>query len=549
MYTRLKNVQILIALLKKHGIRHLVLSAGQSNYSFVHSVETDDYFTCYSVVDERSAAFFAIGLSQELHEPVAINCTASTACCNYLSAVTEAYYQGIPLVVITSNKDIRQLGQMKLLSIRQDNMFANVCKKEVQLPEINSDKDFIYCQRLVNEALLELNHNGVGPVHIDVPSYGNNCTVDVPELPQVNPVYRHNVYDDLTEFRNKLCDKKILLVCGQGYYDVETQNLIDEFSKKYNCVIAAEHMANIKCDKVVNFNPFVTSPTRMTDDVCTEIMITFGNHIMEPIWNKLKWYGGDFEQWHVDDNGNVVDPCDKLTTVFQGGIKEFLRKMNSIDGIRDDSFYNAWKSKADQMIIPDLPLCHINTVGALFENLPEEGIIHFSIYNSIRLSQHFDLPKGFTAYANMGALGIDGCLSTFLGQAYITDKPAFLVTGDLSFFYDMNALKIKHKKDNIHILMLNNSGGAEFYQNNGLYTELDLHTAARHNNTAEAWAKANGFRYITADTLVMVQRKMKEFVDSKEMVFFEVKTDLVTDMNALRKMNEENNLTKRNSIN
>lgn len=546
MYTRLENVQILIALLKKHGIKNLVLSAGQSNYSFVHSVETDDYFTCYSVVDERSAAFFAMGLSQELHEPVAINCTASTACSNYLSAVTEAYYQGIPLVVITSNKDIRELGQMKLLSIKQDNIFANVTKKEVQLPEINSQKDFFYCQRLVNEALLELNHNGMGPVHIDVPSYGNNCTVDVEVLPEVRPVFRHSVYEDLSEFKNKLKGKKILIICGQGYYDQETQNLLAEFSRKYNCVIGCEHMANIKLDNAININPFVTSPTRMTDDVCTEIMITLGNHIMEPIWNKLKWYGGNFEQWHIDQNGNIVDPCDKLTEVFQGNIKEFFEKMIDTDSVSDDSFYMAWKEKADQMIIPDLPLCHINIIESLFNNLPEEGIIHFSIYNSIRLSQHFNLPKGITAYANMGALGIDGCLSTFLGQAYITDKPAFLIIGDLSFFYDMNALKIKHKKDNIHILMLNNNGGAEFYQNNGLYDELDLHTAARHQNDAEAWAKANGFKYITADTKETMKEKMKEFVSSKKMIFFEVKTDLETDMIALRTVNQENNLTKRN---
>lgn len=545
MYTRLKNVQILIALLKKHGIKHLVLSAGQSNYNFVHSVETDDFFRCYSVVDERSAAFFAMGLSQELNEPVAINCTASTACCNYLSAVTEAYYQGIPLVVITSNKDIRELGQMKLLSIRQDNIFSNVCKKEVQLPEINSQKDFNYCQRLINEALLEINHNGTGPVHIDVPSYGNDCTVDVEKLPEVTPVFRYSVYDDLLEFRNKLKDKKILVICGQGYYDKETQDLLSVFSKKYNCVIGCEHMANIKLDNAININPFLTSPTWMTVDVFTDVMITLGNHIMEPIWNKLKYYGGDFEQWHIDQNGNIVDPCDKLTAVFQGDVKEFLKQMIDCDSVSDNSFYLSWKEKADKMIIPELSLCHINTVQTLFESLPSEGIIHFSIYNSIRLSQHFDLPKGFTAYANMGALGIDGCLSTFLGQAYVTDKPAYLIIGDLSFFYDMNALKIKHKKDNIHILMLNNSGGAEFYQNNGLYSEIDLHTAARHNNTAELWAKSNGFKYITADSKELVRERMKEFVSSKEMVFFEVKTDLETDMNSLYLMNKENNLTQR----
>jgi 2-succinyl-5-enolpyruvyl-6-hydroxy-3-cyclohexene-1-carboxylate synthase len=544
MYTRLKNVQILIALLKKHGIRHIVLSAGQSNYNFVHSVETDDYFNCYSVVDERSAAFFALGLSQELHEPVVINCTASTACSNYLSAVTEAYYQGIPLVVITSNKDIRELGQMKLLSIRQDNIFENVCKKEVQLPEINSEKDVLYCQRMINEALLEINHNGTGPVHIDVPSYGNNCTVDVPELPSVRAVFRHSVFDNLDNFKRKLINKKVLVICGQGYYDNETQRALKAFSEKYNCVIGAEHMANIKLDNAVNINLLMISPTHMTDNICPDILITLGNHIMDPIWNKLKFYGGPFEHWLVNESGSLIDPCDKLTDIFQGSANEFFRKMNDTDLISPNSFYTSWYERTERMTIPKTELCHISTIKALFDNLPEEGIIHYSIYNSIRISQHFKLPKGFTAYANMGALGIDGCLSSFLGQAYITEKPAFLIIGDLSFFYDMNALKIRHKKENIHILMLNNHGGAEFYQNNGYYDELGLHTSPHHNNSAEGWAKENGFEYFTASTLKEVEEIMPQFASSSlQPKFFEVKTDLITDMNALKEMNRLNNLT------
>ena len=544
MYTRLKNVQILIALLKKHGIRHIVLSAGQSNYNFVHSVETDDFFTCYSVVDERSAAFFALGLSQELHQPVAINCTASTACSNYLSAVTEAYYQGIPLVVITSNKDIRELGQMKLLSIRQDNLFENVCKKEVQLPEINSEKDALYCQRLINEALLEINHNGTGPVHIDVPSYGNNCTVDVPELPKVRAVFRHSVFDELDSFKTKLINKKVLVICGQGFYDEETQKSLKDFSEKYNCVIGAEHMANIKLDNAVNINLLMISPTHMTDDICPDILITLGNHIMEPIWNKLKFYGGPFEQWTVNESGALIDPCDKLTDIFQGSVNEFFRKMNDTDLVSTNSFYKSWNEKTEQMTVPEADLCHISTIKTLFDNLPDEGIIHYSIYNSIRISQHFKLPKGFTAYANMGALGIDGCLSSLLGQAYITNKPAFLVIGDLSFFYDMNALKIRHKKENIHILMLNNHGGAEFYQNNGYYDELGLHTSAHHSNNAECWAKENGFEYYSASKLKEVEEIMPDFVLTDEKPkFFEVKTDLLTDMNALKEMNKLNNLT------
>lgn len=548
MYTELKNMQILIALLKKHRIKHIVLSAGQTNYAFARSVETDKDFTCYSVVDERSAAFFAMGISQEIKEPVAIVCTASTACCNYLSAVTEAYYQGIPLVIITCNKDIRDLGQMKLLMIKQDDMFKNVCKKEVQLPEVRDKRDFIYCQRIVNEALLELDHNGIGPVHIDVPNYGDAYNVDIDDLPQVVQVKRHLYSDDFSAFRKKLSEsKKILVICGQGYYSEKTQEQLALFSKKYNCVIAAEQMANLHIENVININRVTTAPGSLNESLIPDIMITFGKNIMDPTWNKFR--GKNFDQWYVDISGNLVDPCDRLTDIFQCTPNEFLQNINREDNVKNDNrYYKIWKNAYDNISVPQLPLCHITAIEALFKKLPEEGIIHYSIYNSIRISQHFDLPDGFTAYANMGALGIDGCLSTFLGQSVISEKPAFLIIGDLSFFYDMNALKIRHIKNNVHILLLNNSGGAEFYQNNGWYETLDLHTAAKHSNTAKNWAEDNNFEYLPIKTKDELNEKMGYFTSNHEKpIIMEVFNDIKTDMESMYQMNKLNNLSPANN--
>lgn len=548
MYTRLKNTQIVIALLKKHNIRHLVLSAGQSNNNFVRSVETDDFFTCYSVVDERSAAFFALGLAQELKEPVAISCTASTACCNYLSAITEAYHQGVPILVLTSNKDIRRTDQLELLMIHQESIFKDVCKKEIQLPEVRDKRDFNFCTRLVNDAILELNHNGNGPVHIDIPSYGNDATVDVSQLPQVRAIYRHKLTEGCKKYKEKLLSsKKIMLLCGQGFYSEKDQALIKKFYDHFNCVVVAEQMANLRLDDVINMNPITNSPIELTNDMLPDILITFGRHIMNATWSKLRNKG--IEHWYVDISGKVVDPCDALTEIFECEISEFLSYMvKNSENVNKKKYFNVWNKAYNSLIVPDLPLCHISVIQKLFEMLPEKGLIHYSIFNSIRLSQHFKLPKGFRCYANLGALGIDGCLSTFLGQASVTDEPAFLIIGDLSFFYDMNALKIRHIKNNVHILMINNSGGAEFYQNNGYYETLDLHTAAKHNNTAKAWAEECGFKYTAADNLEDLDSKMKQFVSfSDAPVFFEVKTDIQTDMNALYKMNEVNSSKKTDS--
>ena len=541
MYSRIKNTQILIALLKKHGIKHIVLSAGQSNYSIVHSVETDSFFKCYSVVDERSAAFFAIGLAQQLNEPVAISCTASTACNNYLSAVTEAYYQGIPLLVLTSSRDIRNIDQLELLMIHQENVFRDVTRFEVQLPKVCDRRDFRQCERMVNEALLELDHRGKGPVHIDVPSYGEPLITDVEELPIVNAIYRHYV-DELASFRETLKKKnKIMLVCGQLKYDEKTQEQIDLFSKKYNCVVACEQMANLnQVEKTINMNPVFSRLGNPAPVLIPEVVITAGRHIMDLSWNKLRHKG--VIHWYVDESGKPVDPIEALTDVFECSLYEFLRYMNEEECSNNNEFYNNWKNAKENIVIPqEVPLCHIFAIENLIKKLPEEGIIHYSIFNSIRIAQYFDLPKGFTSYANLGALGIDGCLSTFLGQSTATDKEAFLIIGDLSFFYDMNAMRIRHIKNNVHILLLNNSGGAEFYQNNGWYKEIDLHTAAKHSQKAQGWAEECGFEYLSASSKEEYLDKVEYFAAKHDKpIILEVFTNLNDDMYAMNELHHNN---------
>lgn len=538
MYSRLQNVQILISLLKKHGIRHLVLSAGQSNNTFVRSVETDSDFTCYSVVDERSAAFFALGLSQQLNEPVALSCTASTACCNYLSAVTEAYYQQVPLVVITSNRDPKDLDQLQLLMIHQSDIFRDVTKRAVQLPRVTDFKSFLHCQREINATLLELNHHGKGPVHIDVPNYGDDMTVDVKELPETRMVRRHTVYrEDISSFAQTLRkSEKIMVLCGQGHYTDEDKQLLQQFAEKYNCVIAAEHMANIgTSDYTCNINPLISNMGKtVMEKFCPEIMISFGKRIQFE-WSAFK-KGPKFKHWIVNDSGVYYDPADRVTEIFEGTNAEFLKSMliEAPNGVNNGSYLKMWKELEANKSFDTEHLSHIHTIGTFAQNMPEDSILHLSILNSIRITQFYDLPENVTCYANLGALGIDGCMSTFLGQAAAADKPAFLVIGDLSFFYDMNALMIRHISNNVHILLLNNHGGAEFYQNNGFYKTLDLHSAARHHREARAWVESSGFEYMSAGTVAEMEEKMPEFVkDHERPVLFEVFTDMMTDMNEL----------------
>ena len=218
MYTELKPYQMIIGMLKKYNIRHCVLSAGSRNVPFVHSIEEDPFFKCYSVVDERSAGYFALGLAQELNEPVVISCTSSTATCNYWPPIAEAYYQNVPIIVLTSDRNPSMLGQWEDQMINQVGMYDRHVRKSVNLPIINDEDDIYYCERLINEAFLELNHNGSGPVHINIPMKAYNNSFNVKELPEVKKIDRVVIEDNESIWNTKIQKlknaKKIMVICG-----------------------------------------------------------------------------------------------------------------------------------------------------------------------------------------------------------------------------------------------------------------------------------------------------------------------------------------------
>ena len=195
-YTDEVNVQILVALMKHHGVRHIVASPGTTNITFIACLQRDSYFTVYSAADERSAAYMACGLAAESGEPVALSCTGATASRNYLPGLTEAYYRKLPVLAVTSTQHLGRIGSMTPQVIDRTNELNDVCKVSVQCPSVHSADDRWACEVNLNRALLELTHHGGGPVHINlVTTYSNNF--DVTELPRVRYVDRVEVGDAL----------------------------------------------------------------------------------------------------------------------------------------------------------------------------------------------------------------------------------------------------------------------------------------------------------------------------------------------------------------
>ena len=500
-----------------------------------------------SVVDERSAGYFALGLAQELNQPVVISCTSSTATCNYWPPVAEAFYQGVPIVVLTSDRDPEMLGQWEDQMIDQVGMYDRHVRKSVNLPIINNHDDEIYCQRLVNEALMELNHHGTGPVHINVPMKSYNNSFNVKTLPEVTKFDRLCLDDSDALWKEKIEKlkkaKRILVTCGQGsFVSSALQESLNEFFKKYNSAVSVEYMSNIEIEEGLNLNVCMDARyviPKKVKEFLPDIVISFGGNIFAGIKEQFRKFAGEFEHWLVQEDGRVVDLYKSITTIFECKPECFFRycvKMADKDQLNDREYYHGLKSYVDSVVYPDFPYSHVYAIKEVVEKIPSDSVLHLSINDSIRITNFFKLNPRIKTYANIGTHGIDGCLSSFLGQAAAGNKQSYLVIGDLAFFYDMNAMRLRHIKNNVHILLINNEGGSEFYFNHMWKDEAsDLHTTARHHTKAEGWVKSNNFIYLSAHDKESMQEALKEFMrcDLEKPVFLEVFTEMKTDSDVI----------------
>lgn len=541
MYSNLKNVQILIAMLKKRGIKNIVCSAGNSHNAILRSLEEDDYFKTYSIVDERSAAFFACGLIQELNEPVAICCTAGTAATNYLTGVTEASRRSLPLIVITADKNPYYLAQYEDQMIEQMEMFKPVTKYSCSLPMIKDAKDEWYCNRVINETFLEMQHHGSGPVQINVVidggmlAIGNDfkCT----SLPDINVIERYDLIKEKEGALKKISSlerKKVMFICGQELFITdEHKQLITKIFKKSNSIFATDKLSNVHCEGTLEISRATKIISDLNEELMPDVVISLGGNTALDLKFKLKNNSLNFEHWIVNEEGRVADPFKKLTAVFEGTTVDFLRCVNeAMEGECTHSLYDVWRNKNENMMVPDFEYSNLYAVKRLMESLPADSIVNIGNSTNIRIAQYFDMDPNIKVYCNRGVNGIDGCVSTFIGQSAVTDKMSFIMVGDLTFFYDMNALWNRYVGKNIRIMLNNNGGAALFHFNQGLinYPTLNENVAASHAATAKGWAESLGIKYISANNKKEFEEGLKQFIiPSDKPILFEVFTKKETD--------------------
>lgn len=546
MYSDKKNILQLVALLRAHEIRNVVLCPGSRNTPIIHTLANHPYFTCYSVTDERSAGFFALGLALSGGRPAAVCCTSGTALLNLHPAVAEAFYQQVPLVVISADRPASWIGQMDGQTLPQPNVFGPLVKSSVNLPEIHTSEEEWYCNRLVNEALLELNHHGKGPVHINVPISEPLFQFTAEDLPDVRVITRYqglNVYDrqydDLITRLNGYT--KRMMVVGQ-------MNLIYLFERKI-CKLLYKHFAwltehtgnqTVPGIPVKNFDAIIYSlPEEEQAKLVPDLLITYGGHVVSKRLKQLLRKHPPKEHWHVAADGQVADTFCSLTTVIEMDPFEFLEKIAYLLENKPCEYPKRWEQLSKQMAEPDFAFSEMAAIGKVLKALPTDAVLHLANSSTVRYAQLFQIPDSVEVCCNRGTSGIEGSLSTALGYAWASDKLNFVLIGDLSFFYDMNALWCNHLRGNLRIMLLNNGGGEIFQSLSGLKMEARTHrfVTALHQTKAEGWAQERGFDYTAVHTMEELDAALSDFMQADQQgnpKFMEVFTDKAEDVRLLK---------------
>ena len=549
-YSEEKNVQILLALLKAHNIRRIILNPGSSNLAFSGSVQNDDWFQCFSGVDERHSAYLACGMAVESGEPVVLNCTGATSSRNYMPALTEAYYRKIPILVVTSSQPSRYIGQLIPQVTDRLHLPTDIVRFSVNCLATSNEND-AYTVRILNEAILELRRHGGGPVHINLEmSYNTRFTVQT--LPLVRRMVR--IYSTDKIWPELKRDTKIAVWIGaHKSFTVEEAAALEAFVMRHNVVVLCDHTSSyhgerriqsaLLCSqglkdaaKFANLKPdLIVHIGEISGDAPTATYLTN----LAPVWR-------------VSADGEIRDTLSKIECVFEMNEDVFFDHYSQENISNADEYYKSWHAMDEEIRsrIPVLPFSNPMIARELARLIPSGSRIHFGILNSLRSWNYFNILNQVETMSNVGGFGIDGCVSSLVGASLVdASKLYFGVFGDLAFFYDMNALGNRHIGKNLRLLVVNNGAGAEFNMYNNPTSQFAEHTnnfiaagghfGSKSPKLIRDYATDLGYEYFAASSADEFAAALPRFtsVNSDRSILLECFTDLGDESEALRRLN------------
>lgn len=449
-----RNAQILIQVLKAHGIKKVIASPGTTNACLVSSMQSDPFFEIYSAPEERSGAYMACGMAAESGEPVVLSCTGATASRNYMPALTEAFYRKLPILTVTSSRRNAYIGHNCDQVTDRTVLPNDVAKISVQMPIVLDDVSEWNCIINANKAVLELYHRGGGPAHINLETtYSKKKVADIQP---VRIIRRFMKYD---EFPNITAQRVCIFVGAHVEMDDKLERAISEFCKKYNGIVLCDHTSNYRGEYRAFCNIVADQYYWKSTIQNVELMVHIGDISSSDYKIQEK------EVWRVNPDGEIRDTFQKLYNVFEMKEVEFFEYYNKKkQDYSNSELLIAYHQEEKEILsrMPEFPFSNIWIASVTAKKLPSNSVLHLGIRNSLRSWNYFDTQETVTGYSNTGGFGIDGSLSTVIGAALChPDRLYYCVLGDLAFFYDMNALGNRHVPSNIRILVVNNGLGFE----------------------------------------------------------------------------------------
>ncbi len=540
-YTNERSQQIVIALLKAHGIRKIIASPGTTNLTFVGSIQQDSWFEIYSSVDERSAAYMACGLAAETGEPVALTCTGATASRNYMPGLTEAYYRKLPILAITANQGSYIVGHHVAQNIDRSNIPNDIAKLSVNIPFCKDAEDEWNCEIQVNKAILELRRHGGGPVHINLATrYSRDFSVK--ELPPTRVIRRVCVSDDFPSIPH---GRIAIYVGSHKLFTIQETEIIDRFCATYDAVVICDHTSGYYGKYRVSYSLIGVQDQYYSEVRSIDLLIHLGE------------VSGDYDTglniqnvWRVNEDGEIRDTFKKLSYVFEMSELSFFIHYAK-EGGNKDAFLKHCKAEYEKCYnqIPVLPFSNIWVAQQLSSQLPPNSVLHLGILNTLRSWNFFKVHSSIRTYCNVGGFGIDGNMSSLIGAALANpDKLYYGILGDLAFFYDMNVLGNRHVGNNVRIMLINNGRGTEFRNYNhpcsqfGCEADAFMAAAGHYGNKSsdlvKQYAESLGYEYLSVADKSEFLQEYPRFLseDMSKPMLFEVFTDSDDESKALMLM-------------
>ena len=540
-----RSIQILAHLLKEYGIFDIVISPGSRNAPLaIHFSETDE-FNCYSIVDERSAAFVGMGMAKSIKKPVALTCTSGSASANYYPGITEAFYQNTPLLILTADRPTDFVDIFDGQTIRQKDLYQQHSYGDFQLLEDSMENADDENFSIIKKAI-EVCFEKQGPVHINIPLEEPlyNMVSELPNFKPVEKTIRENIYElppNLVADWNT--SKRIMILVGTRDYSEELEMQLTQLVKNHSVVVLKEANSNLKHDKFfAHIDRYIFNFDNADyKTYAPDLLITVGQNVVSKKVKQFLRKANPKNHWHIDEVWHP-DTFFSLTEKVKATPEKFFAKLLKFISLEPSPYFNLWDvlrdkrdSKHDEYCV-GTGFSDFKLFELLSNKLPEKINLHISNSSAIRYTQLFDFDKN-RIYCNRGTSGIDGSTSTAMGYAIKSQRQTVLVTGDMSFFYDINGLWNNYIPPYTRIIVFNNGGGDIFKIIPGPSSTnaLEEFILTKHHKNAEHLAQHFGFSYTRVDDEITLSRVLDNFFKHDEKAkILEVDTTAVENAEVLK---------------